>query len=69
MNTTDIAIQNARQEISKIRAAREVHMAQRLEMQRKAEAMIRRPPTYMVRKYGGQQLTLNIGAGHANKTN
>jgi hypothetical protein len=69
MHTADIAIEKAMNEVSKIRAAREIHLAQRLEMQRKAEAMMRRPPTYMLKKYGGQQLTLDIGTDHANKAN
>lgn len=69
MNTADSTIENVMLELSKIRAAREIHMARRLEMQRKVEAMTHRPPTYMLRKYGGQQLTLNIGKDHANKAN
>jgi hypothetical protein len=69
MNTAESTIANAMQEVSKIRAARERHMAQRQEMQRKAEATMHRPPIYMLRKYGGQQLTLNIGKDHANKAN
>lgn len=64
MTSTDHAIENALAEVAKVRAARERQMAQRAEMQRRAEAITSRPPVYILKKYGGQQLAFNL-AGSA----
>lgn len=68
MTSTDQAIENALAEVAKVRAARERQMAQRAEMQRRAEAIMTRPPVYILKKYGGQQLSLNLAGKRADKT-
>lgn len=60
MTPADLAIENALAEVAKVRAARERQMAQRAEMQRRAEAVMNRPPLYVLKKYGGQQLSLGL---------
>ncbi|MCX8999762.1 hypothetical protein NOF55_21895 [Rhizobiaceae bacterium BDR2-2] len=60
MTSMDHTIENALAEVAKVRAARERQMAQRAEMQRRAEAIMVRPPVYILKKYGGQQLTLDL---------
>lgn len=60
MSMTESAVENAMKEIASIRAAREAHMVRRAEMQRKAEAVMSRPPVYILKKYGGQQLALDL---------
>ncbi len=60
MTPADLAIENALAEVAKVRAARERQMAQRAEMQRRAEAVMNRPPLYVLKKYGGQQLSLDL---------
>lgn len=60
MTSTDRAIENALAEVARVRAARERQMAQRAEMQRRAEAVMNRPPIYVLKKYGGQQLSLDL---------
>lgn len=68
MTSTDQAIENALAEVARVRAARERQMAQRAEMQRRAEEILSRPPVYILKKYGGQQLSLDLAIQQPGKT-
>lgn len=54
------AVENALREIAKVRAVRDMQMARRAEMQQRAAAIMNRPPAYVLKKYGGQQLSLGL---------
>lgn len=58
----DAAVENAMKEIAKVRAIRELQMTKRAEMQLRAAAIMNRPPAYILKKYGGQQLALGLDA-------
>lgn len=63
--SSEQVVESALAEVAKMQAVRERHLAQRLEMQRKAAAITSRPPVYILRKYGGQQMPLRLEGGHA----
>ncbi len=63
--SSEQVVERALAEVAKTQAIRERHLAQRQEMQRKAEAITSRPPVYILKKYGGQQLPLTLEGGHA----
>lgn len=67
MTSTDRTIENALAEVARVRAARDRLMAQRAEMQRRAEAIMTRPPVYILKKYGGAQLSLDLTGDKAEK--
>lgn len=68
MTSVDHTIENALAEVARVRAARERQLARRAEMQRRAEAITSRPPIYILKKYGGQQLSLDLPPDAEQKT-
>ncbi len=63
----DTAVEKALREVAKVRAIREMQMARRAEMQKRAAAIMNRPPAYVLKKYGGQQLALGLDTGASAK--
>lgn len=53
-------IKDALAEVERAKAVRERNMARSAEMQRKVATLINRPSVYVLRRYGGQQMTLDL---------
>lgn len=59
MNTADAAIENALSLVEKSRSLRERALERRRELQKRTE-VITTKPLYILKKYGGRQLSLKL---------